>query len=153
MPQTPRLALPLISAGQAQKDVTHNEAILALDRLIALVVVSDSAVVPPASPADGEAWIVPPAGAAAWGHAAGTLMHRCSSAWIAEPPRDGQMALLAGTGHVLVYAGAWHAVHRIGAATAIALPSGGTTIDSEARNALAVLVSVLQQHGIVMQSA
>ena len=35
MPATPRLALPLIAAGQAQKDVTHNEAVLALDRLVA----------------------------------------------------------------------------------------------------------------------
>ena len=32
MPQTLRLGLPLIAAGQSQKDVTHNEAVLRVPR-------------------------------------------------------------------------------------------------------------------------
>ena len=34
MPDTPNLALPLIAAAQAQKHVTHNDALLALDALL-----------------------------------------------------------------------------------------------------------------------
>jgi hypothetical protein len=65
MPATPRLALPLIAAGQAQKDVTHNEAVLALDRLVALVVVSRSLTAPPTAPQPGFSHIVPISGGAA----------------------------------------------------------------------------------------
>jgi hypothetical protein len=153
MPQTPRLALPLIAAGQAQKDVTHNEALLALDRLVALVVVSDSEPAPPAAPAEGSVWIVPAAGAAAWGETAGTLMFRQDAAWIAVPPRDGQTAFVASNGQLLVHASGWQMVRSIGPAIPVALPNGGSVIDSEARTALAALVGVLQQHGIVIQGS
>jgi len=34
MPSTPHLALPLLAAAQAQKHVTHNEALAALDALV-----------------------------------------------------------------------------------------------------------------------
>ncbi len=36
MSQTPNLALPYIQAAQAQKHVTHNEAIRALDAIVQL---------------------------------------------------------------------------------------------------------------------
>lgn len=151
MPQTPRLALPLIAAGQAQKDVTHNEALLALDRLVALVVVSDSEPAPPEAPDDGGTWIVPMVGVSTWGQAAGTLMHRQDGAWIAELPHDGQIALVASTGKLLVQAGGWQMVRMVSPAAPIALPDGGSVIDSEARTALAAVLGVLQQHGFLPQ--
>ena len=40
MTNTPRLALPVIEAAQAQKHVTHNEALALLDALIQLAVES-----------------------------------------------------------------------------------------------------------------
>jgi hypothetical protein len=149
MPETPRLALPLLAAGQSQKDVTHNDALLALDRLVALVVASRSAATPPASPMAGECHIVPAAGAAAWGHPAGTLMHWQGSAWLAQAPRDGQMALVADDAVVLMHAGGWQLLRRANASVAPALPSGGATVDSEARTAFAGLVAALQQQGLL----
>ena len=38
MSVTPRLSLPLLAAGQAQKHVTHNDALTRLDALIQLAV-------------------------------------------------------------------------------------------------------------------
>lgn len=149
MPQTPRLALPLIAAGQSQKDVTHNDALLALDRLVALAAQSATEAVPPANPADGAVWIVPTAGVAAWGQAAGTLMHRQGEAWIAEPPRDGQLAVVNDVGQLLVHAGGWHAVRRVGALSALTLPAGGAMVDAEARAAVASIRTILQVHGFV----
>ncbi len=67
MPPTPNLSLPLIEAGQAQKHVTHNEALLLLDDVVQLAVVAVS-VDPPISPTNGERHIV---GAAASGEFAG----------------------------------------------------------------------------------
>lgn len=161
MPETPRLALPLIAAGQAQKDVTHNEAVLALDRLVALVVTSRSLLLPPSVPQLGACFIVPAAGAVAWGHPAGTLLHWQGAAWLAETPRDGQIALLADEGLMLIHCGSWRdqwpiAGLVVSGRTVLAVPpvnlvapTGGAIIDSEARAVLAALLAALQQQGII----
>lgn len=161
MPESPRLALPLIAAGQSQKDVTHNEAVLALDRLVALTVVSRSLAAPPTSPATGACYIVPADGAAAWGQPEGRLLHWQGSAWLPVAPRDGQVVLVADEAVMLVYLGSWQANWPVaGLAIAgravlaadpatILPPMGGATIDIEARAALAALVVALQQQGIL----
>ena len=150
MPQTPRLALPLLAAGQSQKDVTHNEALLGVDRLVALTVVSRSVATPPASAAEGEAWIVPAAGVAAWGQPAGTLMHRQGSGWLAQTPRDGQQALVGDEIVLLVHAAGWKMVRRVEAPAVLALPTGGVSVDSEVRTAFAAMVVVLQRQGLIV---
>lgn len=153
MPQTARLAIPLIAAGQSQKDVTHNEAVLALERLTALSVVSDTAVSPPASPADGGVWIVPAAGVAGWGQAAGTLMHRDQEAWLAVPPQRGQMAFVSDSARLVVHAGGrWKTVRQMDAPQQPALPVGGAIVDAEARAMLAAIMDILALHGLVMQT-
>ena len=50
---TPRLALPLLAMAQAQKEVTHNEALILLDALIYATVEDGPIVAPPAEPAEG----------------------------------------------------------------------------------------------------
>lgn len=161
MAETPRLALPLIVAGQSQKDVTHNEAVLALDRLVGLAVVSRSLTVPPAVPATGSCYIVPAGSAAAWGQPAGSLMHWEGTAWLAQMPRDGQIASVADEAIVVVYLGGWRSNFPVAGLTiagravlaaspvAVALPSGGASIDSEARSVLAAVVLAMQQQGIL----
>jgi hypothetical protein len=62
MTTTPHLALPLIAAAQAQKHVTHNEALFAVDALLHCAVKDKDLAAPPASPAEGDRYIV--AGAA-----------------------------------------------------------------------------------------
>ena len=59
MDHTARLTLPFIMPSQAQKHITHNEAIQALDALVQPVVESRVVATPPATPLEGEAWIVP----------------------------------------------------------------------------------------------
>ena len=78
MTDTPRLSLPVIEAAQAQKHVTHNEALVLLDALVQLTVESRTLAAPPGSPAEGACYI-PAAGATgAW------------SGW------DGQIAVYSG---------------------------------------------------------
>ncbi|WP_170561400.1 DUF2793 domain-containing protein [Ruegeria atlantica] len=59
---TARYGLPYIEAQQAQKHVTHNEALDLLDGLLPGVVASATVAAAPASPSDGEAYIVPTGG-------------------------------------------------------------------------------------------
>jgi Protein of unknown function (DUF2793) len=55
---SPILSLPLILPAQAQKHVTHNEALRLLDILVQAVVATRGQDVPPATPAAGERHIV-----------------------------------------------------------------------------------------------
>ncbi|HHN73529.1 MAG TPA: DUF2793 domain-containing protein, partial [Thermopetrobacter sp.] len=55
---SPNLALPLLSAAQAQKHVTVNDALSRLDGLVQLSVKDRNLAAPPASPVDGDRYIV-----------------------------------------------------------------------------------------------
>lgn len=58
MSTTPHLALPLLAAAQAQKHVTHNEAVAFLDALVHLSVRERNRESPPASPTEGDRYLV-----------------------------------------------------------------------------------------------
>ena len=58
MAETVHLGLPLLEASQAQKHVTHNEALLLLDAAIQLSVVSRAIANPPALPEEGDRYLV-----------------------------------------------------------------------------------------------
>ena len=51
---SPRLNLPFIQPSQAQKHVTHNEALRHLDLVVQLSLIATDAVTPPATPAQGD---------------------------------------------------------------------------------------------------
>ncbi|WPO39026.1 DUF2793 domain-containing protein [Tardiphaga sp. 42S5] len=69
MTDTPNLKLPFIESGQAQKHVTHNEALRILDAAIQISVLDVTRTVPPASPAEGARHIVAAGASGAWsGH-------------------------------------------------------------------------------------
>ena len=62
MPDTsPNLVLPYLMPSQAQKHVTHNEALQLLDAVVQLTVEAFGATTPPASPAAGQVWALGPA--------------------------------------------------------------------------------------------
>ena len=56
--ETSNLLLPYILAAQAQKHVTHNEALRKLDALVQISVVDRDLAAPPASPAEGARYII-----------------------------------------------------------------------------------------------
>jgi len=51
---------------QAQKSITHNQALEALDALVMLAVLSRTMVTPPPGPAEGDRYIVAAAATGAW---------------------------------------------------------------------------------------
>jgi hypothetical protein len=58
MTNTPHLDLPLLAAAQAQKHVTHNEALAALDALVQLAVKERGRTQAPGAPTDGDRYLV-----------------------------------------------------------------------------------------------
>src|SRR3546814_15984185 len=66
LPITPRFALPLLAVAQAQKEVTHNEALTLLDALVHAAIEAGPLATPPASPAVGPCWIVDADATGAW---------------------------------------------------------------------------------------
>ena len=88
MSDTPMLGLPLLSAAQAQKHVTHNEALLKLDALIHLSVISRSLAAPPAA-ADGDRYLVAASPLGAWAGQQGLLALAQGGGWVFITPRKG----------------------------------------------------------------
>ncbi len=58
MSGSPRLSLAFLSAGQAQKEITHNEALQSLDILVSAAVEEAPRATPPVSPTIGSCYIV-----------------------------------------------------------------------------------------------
>ena len=89
MDTTPRLKLPYIAPQQAQKQVTYNEAMRALDILVQPVVKSLSLATPPGSPAEGEAYLVAASPTGDWAGKAGKIACFVDGGWIFHTPLDG----------------------------------------------------------------
>ncbi|XDA98272.1 DUF2793 domain-containing protein [Sulfitobacter sp. LCG007] len=86
------LSMPYIQPSQAQKHVTHNEAIRLLDILVQLAVVSDETTSPPASPSSGSRYIVADGALGAWAGQDGKVAVYDAGAWIYHAPRTGWRA-------------------------------------------------------------
>jgi hypothetical protein len=107
MAPTPNLSLPFIEAGQAQKHVTHNEALRLLDSLVQLAVVSVS-VNPPGSPANGERHIVGNAASGSFAGHENEVAAFQDGGWVFLLPQPGWRTWLIDDAKFLVWTGsAW----------------------------------------------
>ena len=66
-----RFGLPFLAAGQAQKELTHNEALALIDAVLCPAVESAGLETPPGSPSVGQCWIAGVSPTGAWADAAG----------------------------------------------------------------------------------
>lgn len=126
MDRSPRLSLSYVSPAQAQKHVTVNETFRRLDQLVQLRVLSMVESAEPASPADGDAYILPSGATGdAWsGFAAGAIAAFQDGAWVEMAPEAGWRAYDANTGALVVFNGAaWASVASGGS-------GGGGAVDS-----------------------
>jgi hypothetical protein len=104
MPDTPLLSLPLLAASQAQKHVTHNEALLRLDALIHLSVISRSLAAPPAA-ADGDRYLVASSPSGAWAGQPGMVALAQAGGWVFITPRKGWRLWVEAEGRFLAFDG------------------------------------------------
>ena len=106
MSDTPNLVLPYIAAAQAQKHVTHNEALSLIDGLLQLSIVSRGLNVAPGTAVDGNRFLIGAAPTAEWlGHAAQIALHM-DGAWRFLTPRKGWQMWVEAENILLVYDGA-----------------------------------------------
>ncbi|WP_422049328.1 DUF2793 domain-containing protein [Shimia sp.] len=93
MPQrSPNLDMPYIQPSQAQKHVTHNEAIEQLDALVGLSVKAFDAVEPPANPAEGERYALGAGANGDWAGQDGMLAVWANGGWLYLTPQEGWRA-------------------------------------------------------------
>ena len=89
MSETPRFAMPLLDAAQAQKHVTVNEALMRADVLGAARVEDRHLTEPPALPVDGNAHIVGAGATGAWAGHDGDLGLFFNGGWVFVAPWEG----------------------------------------------------------------
>ncbi|MCX5493087.1 DUF2793 domain-containing protein [Kaistia dalseonensis] len=90
--ETPHLALPFLAAAQAQKHVTHNEALKRLDGIVQLAVEARGATTPPGAPAEGARYLLGTTPTGAWAGAGGQLAVFNDGAWWFATPETGWLA-------------------------------------------------------------
>ena len=89
-----RLSLPFIQPAQAQKHVTHNEAIERLDLLVQLVLQGVDVNTPPSLPQEGQIWATGLAPSGAWIGQPNALAAWADNGWHFLAPRTGWRATL-----------------------------------------------------------
>src|SRR5579885_319487 len=110
MTETANLRLPNIEGAQAQKHVTHNDALRMLDALVQLAVLDRDLSAPPGSPAEGQRWIVKAAGSGAWAGHDNAIAAWQDGAWAFYAPQPGWRAFVADEGALIAWDGAaWRA--------------------------------------------
>ena len=163
MAQTDRLSLPLLAAGQAQKELTHNEALLLIDMAVQPVVETADLPTPPVSPSPGQWWVVGAGATGAWAGQARAIAVWTAGGWLFATPQNGWRAWVMDRGHMCRFDGTdwideaaqadgYHVAGQrvVGARqAAIATPSGGMTQDAEARAAIAALLVAMRAHGLI----
>lgn len=122
--------MPYILAAQAQKHVTHNEALRLLDGLVQLSVLDRDLTAPPGSPADGDRYIVASGATGDWAGWDLNVALFTDGAWLRLPPRAGWRAWIEDEGILLVYDGlSWIGITPA-ALQNLALLGVGTTADA-----------------------
>ena len=139
---TPRLGMPLLFVGQTQKEVYVNEAHALIDGLMHCAI-EGSLQSPPASPSNGQAWLVDTNPSGGWADHEGDLALYQGGNWHFVPPSEGMTIYDKAASQFARFAGDWRK------ASAVALPQGGTTVDTEARAAISELVAGLIDAGVL----
>ena len=125
---TPILGITEAQAGQAQLHLVVNEAVRILEAVAELVVISKTTSVPPASPSDGDRYILNDSPTGAWVGQNGNIALAVGSTWVFIPPRVGWRAYVTDEAIQVEYvAGSpsgWFEVSSGGGGTS--LPNGGT---------------------------
>lgn len=90
--RSPKLDMPYLQPSQAQKHVTHNEAIQQLDAVTQLAVEQFGATEPPADPDEGACYAIGAGATGDWAGQDGALACRTGAGWLYLQPREGWRA-------------------------------------------------------------
>ena len=149
MPQTsPSLSLPYLQPSQAQKHVTHNEALRILDAVTQLSVEDATLVTPPSAPAEGSRYVINGVGTDAWANHDNDVAIWSDTAWHFVTPTVGWRADVSATADIVRFDGtSW-----VTTADSIDLQNVpsigiGTTADNTNRLSIAAEATLLNHDG------
>lgn len=148
---TSRFALPFLVPGQGQKDVTHNEALEAVDALLHPLILSRTVTTPPQGAQAGSGWLVAAGATGDWAGRDGWLAIWTMGGWRFHLPSEGFSGWLASEGRRIrkTAAGWWDEMPYAVLPVSIDTPSGGGVIDVEARATVAAILSQLADVGLI----
>lgn len=129
------LNLPYIQPSQAQKHVTHNEAVRALDVLVHLSVKSQTTSAAPITPTAGDRYIVASNATGAWAGKEASVAIWDGVAWAFHTPNHGWRAWVEDLGNLSVFDGSAWALQTVNFQT---LDGVGINTSSDAINKIAV---------------
>ncbi len=133
--QSTILSLPLILPAQAQKHVTHNEALRLLDVMVQLGVSDRTRTLPPAAPTEGARHIVAVGATGLWAGRDGQVALYEAAGWAFLVPRTGWRAHVQAEAAIATYDGtAWVTV----ADGPLRVPQLGVAAAPDATNRLSV---------------
>src|SRR5690242_6652469 len=108
MDTTPKLGLPMLAVGQAQKENCVNESLAILDSVVSAAVESPPLNDPPAAPVAGSSYLVGEAPTGEWSGEAQSLATFTSGGWRFVTATEGLTAYVRSTGARALYSdGAW----------------------------------------------
>ncbi len=103
--QTSNLSMPLIMPSQAQKHVTHNEAIELLDMIVQLTLEETDDNTPPVVAGEGQAWALGAAPTGDWAGQSNMIATWRGGGWLFVTPREGWIAWVKGDDALKVLTG------------------------------------------------
>ena len=114
MTNTANLGMPFIDGSQAQKHVTHNEALRILDATVQIGVLATTLTTPPTSPAEGDRHVVAAGATGAWAGQAKNIATWEDGAWRFMAPKSGWFLWSAGDDGLFVYNGtSWRSLRDL----------------------------------------
>lgn len=129
MANTANLGIAYLEAAQSQKHVSVNEALSALDTMVLLAVLDRDLTAPPASPAEGDRYLVASGATGAWAGQAGRIAAWQAGAWVFRIPRNGWRAWVEDeAAPVFYYGGAWSHIAQARASDVAKAPLGARTL-------------------------
>ena len=133
MTDTVHLGLPTIEGAQAQKHVTHNEALGILDALVMLSVIDRDVAAPPGSPAEGDRYLVKPPGSGGFAGKDNQVAHYIDGGWSFHAPAMGWVCYVEDEATLIAWNGSSWQVAGGGGGTSelqnVALLGVGATAD------------------------
>jgi hypothetical protein len=152
-------------AGQAQKELFHNEALQLLDFIVAGAIEEAARNDPPIAPMPGQSYLIGAAPVGEWSEFPDHVAAFGAGGWRFIAPVVGLRLVDKSTDTVATYGSAGWEVGTVRASRIvidgqqvvgaqggpIATPTGGTTTDVEARSAIGAMLSALRQHGLISE--
>ena len=138
---TANLEMPYILPSQAQKHVTHNEALQRLDAVTQLTITA-SVAAPPATPAEGDCYLVAASPTGAFAGKSGKLAFRQDGSWIFITPKRGWRAWFIADSSLKIHDGSGFAAYdALGAHAFFGINTSADTTNRLAVSASATLLS------------